>query len=71
MKRIDMRIVFGIMLILGGALALLDTFGYLKNASDIFWGGVFIVAGWHFLLCFSMEIGGRHFQVLHLLLLAQ
>ncbi len=49
MKRIDMRIVFGIMLILGGALALLDTLGYLKNASNIFWGGVFIVAGLAFI----------------------
>ena len=49
MKRIDMRIVFGVMLILGGALALLETLGYLKNASDIFWGGVFIAAGLGFL----------------------
>jgi len=54
MKRIDMRIVFGVMLILGGALALLETLGYLKNASDIFWGGAFIVAGLAFLaLLFS------------------
>ena len=44
-----MRIVFGVMLILGGALALLETLGYLKNASDIFWGGVFIAAGLGFL----------------------
>ncbi len=49
MKRIDMRIVFGIMLILGGALALLETMGYLKNASDIFWGGLFVFAGLVFL----------------------
>lgn len=49
MKRIDLRVMFGIMLILGGALALLETMGYLKNASDIFWGGVFVVAGLLFL----------------------
>ncbi len=49
MKRIDLRVMFGIMLILGGALALLETMGYLKNASDIFWGGVFVVSGLLFL----------------------
>lgn len=56
MKRIDLRIIFGIMLILGGALALMETMGYLKNASDIFWGGVFIVAG---LLFLSLLFGGH------------
>ncbi len=50
MKRIDLRIVFGIMLILGGALALMETMGYLKNASDIFWSGVFIISGLVFLV---------------------
>ncbi|MFN8381936.1 MAG: hypothetical protein U0V02_08360 [Anaerolineales bacterium] len=49
MKRIDLRIVLGIMLILGGALALMQTMGYLENASDIFWSGVFVVAGLAFL----------------------
>jgi len=56
MKRMDLRIIFGIMLILGGALALLETLGYLKNATDLFWSGVFVVAGLAFL---SLLIGGN------------
>lgn len=56
MKRIDMRIIFGVMLILGGALALMETLGYLKNATDLFWGGVFIVAGLAFL---ALLFGGQ------------
>ena len=56
MKRMDLRIVFGIMLILGGALALLETLGYLKNATDLFWSGVFVVAGLAFL---SLLFGGN------------
>ncbi|MBL8101766.1 MAG: hypothetical protein JNM02_04485 [Anaerolineales bacterium] len=56
MKRIDLRIIFGIMLILGGALTLMETMGYLKDASDIFWGGVFIAAGLVFL---SLLFGGH------------
>jgi hypothetical protein len=50
MKRIDFRIVIGAMLILGGVLALLETLGYLKNATDLFWSGVFIVSGLAFLV---------------------
>lgn len=56
MKRIDLRIMFGIMLILGGALALLETLGYLKNATDLFWSGVFIVSGLAFL---ALLFGGH------------
>jgi hypothetical protein len=56
MKRIDLRIIFGIMLILGGALALMETMGYLENASDIFWSGVFIVSGLVFL---ALLFGGH------------
>lgn len=56
MKRFDLRIVFGLMLILGGGLALAQTMGYLKNASDYFWGGAFLVAGLTFL---AMLFGGH------------
>lgn len=56
MRRIDLRIVFGIMLILGGVLALMETMGYLENASDIFWSGVFIVSGLVFL---ALLFGGH------------
>ena len=54
MKRCDPRIVFGFLLIVGGGLALAQTMGFLRNASDIFWGGMFLAAGLIFLtLLFS------------------
>ncbi len=54
MKRFDPRIVFGFLLIVGGGLALAQTMGFLRNASDIFWGGMFLAAGLIFLtLLFS------------------
>lgn len=45
MKRVDLRIVFGALLILSGGLALMQALGYLENASKIFWSGVFILTG--------------------------
>lgn len=56
MKRFDFRIVIGIMLILGGALALMETLGYLKNATDLFWSSIFIVSGLAFL---ALLFGGN------------
>ena len=54
MKRFDPRIVLGILLILGGGLALAQTMGYLQNATDYFWAGVFILGGLAFIsLLFS------------------
>ncbi|MCC7117706.1 MAG: hypothetical protein IT310_04205 [Anaerolineales bacterium] len=59
-KRFDTRIVLGILLLVGGALALLQTMGYLNNASDLFWGGIFIAAG---LLCLSLLFSGNWWGV--------
>ena len=56
MKRFDPRIIFGILLIAGGGLALAQTMGLLHNASDIFWGGAFLAAGLAFL---SLLFGGH------------
>jgi hypothetical protein len=56
MKRFDPRIVFGFLLIVGGALALAQTMGLLTNVSDIFWGGLFLAAGLIFL---SLLFGGH------------
>jgi hypothetical protein len=50
MKRFDPRIVLGFMLIVGGGLALAQTMGFLENASNVFWGGVFLAAGLAFLV---------------------
>ncbi len=49
MKRFDPRIIFGFLLLFGGVLALMQALGYLKNATNIFWGGTFIAIGLVFL----------------------
>lgn len=56
MKRFDPRIILGVLLIAGGGLALAQTMGYLENASDLFWGGIFLAAGLAFL---SLLLGGH------------
>ena len=56
MKRFDPRIVFGVLLILGGGLALAQTMGYLENATKYFWGGIFLLGGLAFL---SLLFGGN------------
>jgi hypothetical protein len=53
MKRIDPRIVIGALLILAGALGVFQAFGFLRDASDIFWGLVFLAAGAIFLFIFA------------------
>jgi len=53
MKRFDPRIVIGTLLILAGGLGFLQAFGILRDASDVFWGIVFLVAGGTFLLMFA------------------
>jgi len=50
MRRIDSGILLGTTLILGGVLLLLQAMGLLENATDLFWGGMFILAGGAFLI---------------------
>ena len=45
MRRIDTRLVIGGLLILGGLLSLLDNFGIIRDAGDVFWGIVFGLCG--------------------------
>lgn len=45
MRRIDPRLFIGILLVLGGVLALLDVQGIISNAGGIFWGLVFAAGG--------------------------
>lgn len=49
MKRFDTRIIFGLLMIVGGGLALAQTMGFLENVSGYFWGAVFLIAGLAFL----------------------
>ncbi len=53
MKRFDPRIIIGTLLILAGGLGFLQAFGFLRNASDVFWGIVFLAAGGVFLFLFA------------------
>ncbi len=53
MKRFDPRIVFGLLLILGGGLLFAETLGLLKNVGDLFWGFVFLAGGVAFLVLVS------------------
>ncbi len=56
MKRFDPGIVLGVLLLVGGGLALAQALGYLNNASGYFWGGLFLAAGLAFL---TMLFGGH------------
>jgi len=49
MKRLDARIVIGVLLVAGGLLALAQAMGYLENATDVFFGVIFLLAGLGFL----------------------
>lgn len=51
-KRIDPAIVGGLVLILTGALYLLQQMGMLDNVGDVFWGAIFLAAGALFLFAF-------------------
>ena len=53
MKRFDPRIIFGVLLILGGGLLFLEMLGFLKNVGDLFWGIVFLAVGVAFLTLIS------------------
>ena len=53
MKRVDPRVVIGSLLILAGGLGFLQAFGFLRDASDVFWGIVFLLAGGVFLTLFA------------------
>ena len=49
MRRYDPRLIIGVLLVLGGLLALLDEVGIVSNASGIFWGLVLAAGGLVFL----------------------
>ena len=60
MKRLDLRIVFGILLVIGGVLALADSLGYIENAPDIFVAGILAALGLIFL---ALVFGGHWWGV--------
>ncbi len=52
MRRFDLRMVFGLGLVLLGGLMLLEQFGLLRGVSSLFWGAVFIVGAAYCLYLF-------------------
>lgn len=52
MRRIDFRVVWGVLLLIGGVMALLQNFGFLGNALAYVWGFVLGAAGLSFLFAF-------------------
>jgi hypothetical protein len=49
MRRIDPRLLIGVLLVVGGILSLLDVQGIISNGSGIFWGLIFGAGGLLFL----------------------
>jgi len=49
MRRYDPRLLIGVVLVLGGLLALLDAMGIVSNGGGIFWGLIFGAGGLIFL----------------------
>jgi hypothetical protein len=49
MRRIDPRLLIGLLLVVGGVLSLLDVQGVISNAGGIFWGLIFAAAALVFL----------------------
>ncbi len=55
MRRFDFRILVGLILIIGGVLALLDQLGYLKGATNLFWAGILAAGAIIFLIWFFSD----------------
>lgn len=55
MKRWDLRLVFGAILVLSGVLFLLDNLGILRGAGSLFWAVLFAAAGGAFLYRFATD----------------
>jgi hypothetical protein len=49
MRRYDPRLILGVLLVLGGLLALLDAMGVITDGGGIFWGLIFAAGGLFFL----------------------
>jgi hypothetical protein len=52
MRRFDFRVLWGVLLLIGGVVALLQNFGYLGNALAYIWGFVLGAAGLSFIFTF-------------------
>lgn len=64
MKRFDVRMVFGLGLMLLGGLMLLEKFGILRGASSLFWGAAFWVGAAYFLYIFVKNPQGTWWAII-------
>lgn len=55
MRRIDPRLLIGILLVFGGVLSLLDVQGIISNAGGIFWGLILGAGGLFFLYILRLD----------------
>ncbi len=55
MKRIDLRLALGILLLMGGAVMLLETTGLVAGASRYFWAGLVAIAAAAFLYVYFAD----------------
>lgn len=55
MRKYDVRLIIGGLLILGGLLSLLETAGLIGNASGIFWGLIWGAAGVFFVYLLTVD----------------
>jgi len=52
-KKLDFRIMLGVLLILGGILGILEKLGAIRNATEFFWATIFGFGGAAFLFIFA------------------
>ncbi|MCX6066437.1 MAG: hypothetical protein NT121_11895 [Chloroflexi bacterium] len=64
MRRFDFRIIIGAGLMLLGGLMLLEKFGILRGAGDLFWGSVFLLAAAYFLYIFVQSPQSRWWAII-------
>ena len=64
MRRFDIRTLFGGGLILLGGLMLLERFGLVQGAANLFWGAVLLLAAAYFLYIFAQSPRGRWWSII-------
>jgi hypothetical protein len=64
MRRFDIRMIFGLGLMLLGGLMLLEKFGILRGASSLFWGAAFLVGAAYFFYVFVQSPQGSWWAII-------
>lgn len=64
MRQLDFRVILGAGLVLFGALLLVEKFGFLSGAADLFWGLLFLVGAGYFLSIFLKDSRGQWWAII-------